>query len=66
LCCWQISDSGKPPAVIEKIINGRLQKFFTDVCLTEQDHMVEEGNPKVAKALKDRGLAVQSFEAFSI
>lgn len=62
----QISDSKKPPEVVEKIVTGKLRKFYSDVCLTEQEHMVEEGNPKVSKALKDKGLAVQSFELFSI
>jgi len=32
----QVSDSGKPPHVIEKIVNGKLEKFFSDVCLLEQ------------------------------
>jgi elongation factor Ts len=27
---------GKPPAVIEKIITGRLDKYFSTVCLLEQ------------------------------
>jgi elongation factor Ts len=62
----QIADSNKPPEVIEKIINGRMRKFYSEVCLTEQEHMVEEGNPKVSKALKDQGLSVNSFEMFSI
>jgi elongation factor Ts len=62
----QISDSKKPPEVVEKIITGRLRKFYSDVCLTEQEHMVEEGNPKVSNALKDKGLEVQSFQLFSI
>eukprot|EP00980_Cylindrotheca_fusiformis_P017855 scaffold5653_cov147-Cylindrotheca_fusiformis.AAC.17 len=52
----QIADSNKPPEVIEKIIDGRMRKFYTEVCLTEQEHMVEEGNPQVAKALKKLGL----------
>jgi len=62
----QVADSNKPPDVVEKIINGRMRKFYSEVCLTEQEHMVEEGNPKVAKALKQNGLAVKSFEMFSI
>ncbi len=32
----QVSGSGKPPQVIEKIVNGKLEKFFSDVCLLEQ------------------------------
>ncbi|VEU41311.1 unnamed protein product [Pseudo-nitzschia multistriata] len=62
----QIADSNKPPEVVEKIISGRIRKFYSEVCLTEQDHMVEEGNAKVSKALKEKGLVVKSFEIFSI
>ena len=32
----QAGGSGKPPAVIEKIIAGKLEKFFADTCLLEQ------------------------------
>jgi len=32
----QMADSGKPASVVEKIIEGRLSKFFSDVCLMEQ------------------------------
>jgi elongation factor Ts len=62
----QIADSNKPPEVIEKIVNGRLHKFYADVCLTEQEHMVEEGNPKVSKFLKDHGLVVTGYRLLSI
>lgn len=62
----QIADSKKPLEVVEKIINGRMRKFYSEVCLTEQEHMVEDGSPKVSKALKDKGLVVKSFETFSI
>jgi elongation factor Ts len=61
-----MADSNKPPEVLEKIVTGRMRKFYEEVCLTEQEHMVEEGNPKVLKALKDLGLAVKRFESSSI
>merc|ERR1719491_2877203 len=48
----QIVDSKKPPEVIEKIINGRMKKFYSEICLVEQEHFVEEGNQKVSKVLK--------------
>ncbi len=32
----QAEQSGKPPKVIEKIVNGRLEKFYKEVCLLEQ------------------------------
>ena len=32
----QAKDSGKPEKVIEKIVEGKLKKFFSEVCLLEQ------------------------------
>jgi elongation factor Ts len=51
----------KPPDIVEKIVSGQLRKFYEGVCLSEQAHMVEEGSPKVSKALADLGLEVRSF-----
>jgi elongation factor Ts len=62
----QLADSGKPADILEKIVNGRLRKFYEGVCLTEQPHMVEEGNPKVSKVLDQLGIEVKQFKAKSI
>lgn len=32
----QVAQSGKPTSVIEKIVLGKLEKFYADVCLLEQ------------------------------
>jgi elongation factor Ts len=32
----QATESGKPEKVVEKIVDGKLDKFFKDVCLMEQ------------------------------
>ena len=32
----QMADQKKPPAVIEKIVEGKLEKFFAEQCLLEQ------------------------------
>lgn len=31
-----VEDSKKPPEIIEKIVNSKLEKFYSDVCLLEQ------------------------------
>jgi len=31
-----VKDVKKPPEIIEKIVNGKLEKFYSDVCLLEQ------------------------------
>jgi len=35
----QMKDSGKPENVIEKIVEGKLNKYFKEVCLLEQEHI---------------------------
>jgi elongation factor Ts len=35
----QIQDSGKPEKVVEKIVQGRLEKYFSEVCLLEQPYI---------------------------
>ena len=62
----QMVDSGKPPEILEKIVMGRMGKFYEGVCLLEQGHMLEEKNPKVAKVLKGLGLELVSYESVSI
>jgi elongation factor Ts len=42
--------SGKPPQVVEKIIEGKLEKFYTDVCLIEQIFIKD---PDQKKKIKD-------------
>ena len=37
----QAQESGKPEKVIEKIAQGRLEKYFTEVCLLEQQYIKE-------------------------
>lgn len=37
----QMKDSGKPENVIEKIVDGKLAKFYEEVCLLEQEYIKE-------------------------
>lgn len=50
----QSQESGKPEKVIEKIAQGRLEKYFTQVCLLEQPYIK---NPK----LKVKDLITESI-----
>ncbi len=38
----QFQDSGKPENVIEKIVDGKIEKYFSDVCLLEQAFVKEQ------------------------
>ncbi|RHY89909.1 hypothetical protein DYB35_008888 [Aphanomyces astaci] len=41
----------KPANVVEKMVDGRMNKFFGEVTLIDQQHLVEEGSPKVSVVL---------------
>jgi len=39
----QMKDSGKPEHVIDKIVEGKLQKYYQEVCLMQQPFIKDEG-----------------------
>ncbi len=56
----QARESGKPEQVIEKMIEGRIKKFFSEVTLLNQAFVV---NPDltVGQATKDAGIEITGF-----
>lgn len=44
--------SGKPEAIVDKIVTGQLGKFYSEICLLEQDFVMDT-DQKVGKALGD-------------
>ncbi len=42
--------SGKPEAIIEKMVEGRLRKFYEDVVLLEQTYVID-GESRIAKVI---------------
>jgi elongation factor Ts len=62
----QAAASGKPAQVIEKIVDGKIGKFFEQVCLVEQP-FVKLPEQKVGDLLKARGgVAVRRFVRFKL
>ena len=58
----QARESGKPEEIIEKMVEGRMRKYYEDVCLLEQIYVVD-GESRVAavveKAAKELGVPVK-------
>lgn len=48
----QTEGSGKPPDVLERIIRGRLEKFFVETCLMDQP-FVKDPNRTVDQVIKE-------------
>ena len=48
----QVKSSGKPEKVVERIVEGRLEKFFSEVCLLEQP-FIKDPDVKVEDRIKE-------------
>ena len=56
---------GKPEAALPKIIEGRVNGFFKQVVLPEQDY-ARDNKQSVAAVLKNAGLTVNGFARFKV
>ena len=67
----QARASGKPEDIIGKMVEGRLRKYYEEVCLVDQVYVID-GETRVGKAIeaaaKDVGapVAVKGFVRFSL
>ena len=48
----QTMNEGKPEAIVEKIVMGRINKFYEEICLVDQE-FVKDPSQKVSNILKD-------------
>jgi elongation factor Ts len=63
----------KPPQVVEKILEGKLDKFFSDMCLLEQVFIKDpEGKKKVKDLITEKiaklgeNIVVRRFARFQL
>ena len=61
----QARESGKPEEIIEKMIDGRINKFLAESSLVAQP-FVKDPEVKVGKLVKDAGADVLSFMRFEV
>jgi elongation factor Ts len=61
----QARASGKPEAIIERMVEGRVKKYYEDVVLLEQV-WVHDGESKVRKIMKDNGATITRFVRFHL
>ena len=59
----QTMNEGKPEAIAEKIVQGRIRKFFEEICLVDQT-FVKDPNKKVSDILKEHNAEVTEFARF--
>ena len=67
----QARESGKPEEIVQKMVDGRMRKYFEEVCLLEQTFVID-GETKVSKAVEAAGsdagsdIKVAGFVRFQI
>ena len=67
----QLVGSDKPPAVLEKIINGKLEKFYSEACLIEQP-FVKNPDKRIGDFVKEQiakfgeNIKIKKFARFKL
>ena len=59
----QTMNEGKPDAIAEKIGLGRIGKFYSEICLVDQE-FVKDPSKKVSQLLKEHNAEVSEFARF--
>ena len=61
----QAAESGKPPNIVEKMVEGRVRKFLAESSLTEQP-FVKDAQVRISKLLKQANATCTGFERFQV
>ena len=56
----QAMNEGKPAEIAEKMVQGRINKFYGEICLLEQE-FVKDPDMKINKLLESKGAKINSF-----
>ena len=59
----QTMNEGKPEAIAERIVEGRINKFYGEICLVEQE-FVKNPDIKIEQLLKEKDAEVVEFARF--
>lgn len=58
-------NEGKPEKIIEKMVLGRINKYYKEVCLVDQE-FIKDGDLTIAKLLKSKNAEVVRFARFQL
>ncbi len=61
----QANDSGKPANIIEKMVEGKLNKFLREITLLGQP-FIKDTDKTIEKLLKETNATIVSFERFEV
>jgi elongation factor Ts len=61
----QAAAEGKPPAIVEKMVEGRLRKYLAEICLTGQP-FVKDPDVSIGQLLEKARASVSGFLRFEV
>lgn len=61
----QALNEGKPEHIVEKMVVGRLNKWFEEICLLDQS-FVKDPDQKVGKYVTSKGSSVKAFVRYAV
>ncbi len=61
----QVMGEGKPADIAEKMVNGRLNKFYKEICLEEQA-FIKDSNTSVLNYVKSNGGEIVSMKRYAV
>ncbi len=61
----QALNEGKPEKIIAKMVEGRINKYYQEICVNEQD-FVKNPDVKVGKFVEEKGGKIKSFVRYEV
>ena len=61
----ETENEGKPAKIIPKIVEGRVNKYLSEICLVDQPY-VKDGDMTVAEYAKSEGCEVVSYKRYEV
>ncbi|MFW6389807.1 MAG: elongation factor Ts, partial [Halanaerobiales bacterium] len=61
----QMLNEGKPEHIIDKIVEGKMGKFYSQICLVEQEY-VRDTDITVGKLMEEKDININGFTRFEL
>lgn len=61
----QVMNEGKPADIAEKMVNGRINKFYKEICLNDQE-FIKDSSVNVSTYVKNNGGEIVKFVRFAV
>ena len=61
----QVMNEGKPADIAEKMVNGRINKFYKEICLNEQE-FIKDSSVNVKTYVKNNGGEIKNMIRFAV